>query len=151
MYLSDREKQHILSRIKIGDGCWEWTGSKDTGGYGSVKLYNKLHLVHRLIYQIFKKRSLKDIGHTCDKPSCCNPMHLAAMTEAENMQDMVRKGRSAKGSSSGVSKLTEAQVYEIKLKLKARIMSKDLAVQYAVNPSTIKAIKLGTTWNHVKV
>jgi hypothetical protein len=32
--------------------------------------------------------------HRCDEPRCCNPEHLFLGTQAENMADMHRKGRS---------------------------------------------------------
>lgn len=33
------------------------------------------------------------LAHSCDNPKCCNPGHLRAVPQAENVADMIRKGR----------------------------------------------------------
>jgi hypothetical protein len=41
------------------------------------------------------------ICHVCDVRLCCNPAHLFAAPQSENIADMVAKGRQAKGDRSG--------------------------------------------------
>lgn len=35
--------------------------------------------------------SVREAGHTCDNPICCNPAHLVWMSRKQNARDYVRK------------------------------------------------------------
>jgi len=54
-----------------------------------------------------------------------------------------------RGEASGVAKLTEDQVSEIKGKISRGARTSDLARQYHVAPQTISGIKSGRKWSHV--
>ena len=78
-------------------GCWIWTGSLNTGGYGQIKQArsNKKILAHRLSYQI-NRGPIPDgavVLHKCDNTRCVNPDHLFLGTQSDNMLDAMRKGR----------------------------------------------------------
>lgn len=75
--------------------CIEWGGTKDGHGYGTVQHNGKKWKAHRLAY-FLAHGALRDdqvVRHDCDNPSCVNPAHLLSGTQAENVQDMVRRGR----------------------------------------------------------
>lgn len=80
-------------------GCWEWNGKRNEHGYG---IFNAKRLglrdarAHRLVYQRLFGHALNDeqlLRHHCDNPPCVNPEHLEPGTHADNMADMVRRGR----------------------------------------------------------
>ena len=77
------------------DECWPWTGAVDSDGYGRIGLGGTARLVHRVVYEL-EVGPIPDgmeVRHTCDNPPCCNPAHLLPGTHAENMADMVERGR----------------------------------------------------------
>ena len=87
------------------DGCWPWLLSKRSTGYGQVNM-GKSHgpslAAHRVAYELANGPipSLNGVDHrgtvimhTCDNSVCCNPKHLRAGTQSENLADMHRKGR----------------------------------------------------------
>jgi hypothetical protein len=75
--------------------CWNWPKYKSAKGYGVIIYDGFKFSVHRLSFEHYKGLVPKGlvIMHDCDNPACFNPAHLFLGTHAENMQDMVRKGR----------------------------------------------------------
>jgi hypothetical protein len=66
--------------------CWEWTGRKNVGGYGSVSLNDREYPVHRVAYTILRG-PIPDgltLDHLCRNKACCNPAHLDPCTAVEN-------------------------------------------------------------------
>ena len=75
--------------------CWEWTGPKNWDGYGVLKYQGRGQGVHRLMYGLHKGEIPEGVNvlHNCDNPPCMNPGHLRLGTQADNVEDMVTKGR----------------------------------------------------------
>jgi hypothetical protein len=80
-------------------GCWIWSRYKDKAGYGKLYFRNKVYLAHRVSYILYKTEIPKGscVLHKCDQPSCCNPNHLFIGSQADNVKDMIKKGRSKSG------------------------------------------------------
>lgn len=83
-------------RVDRSGECWEWTGHRQTQGYGQVQVNAKLWTAHRLAWTLYNGPipDGKLICHSCDNPGCVNPEHLFLGTHADNMEDMVAKNRS---------------------------------------------------------
>lgn len=76
-------------------GCWIWTGSHTTFGYGETYFYGERWGIHRLFYTWYRGEVPEDlcVCHHCDVRDCCNPEHLFLGTYKDNIHDMIRKGR----------------------------------------------------------
>ena len=98
------------------ESCWEWTAGKNADGYG--RIWNGCtHLrAHRVAYEIFVGDIPEGlhVRHKCDNRVCVNPHHLEVGTNADNVRDMVERGRQAKGSEHWPAKLCEPEVVLIK-------------------------------------
>ena len=108
--------------------------------------------LHRLICER-RHGSLGDMvaRHTCDRPNCINPEHLIPGTPADNSGDMIARNRTKhigmKGSKNMKSKLTEAQVSEIRKMPGSHL---EIARIFNVSKVTIRHIRTGRRWPHVK-
>jgi len=84
-------------------GCWIWTASRGSAGYGQFLLKERPIGAHRVAWELTK--GLIPLGlyvcHKCDNKLCVNPQHLFLGTQADNIADMVSKGRQAKGDNHG--------------------------------------------------
>jgi len=88
----------LMSHVTIlSNGCWLWTGAKDSNGYGRVsKVSYGESLAHRAIYSKTKNIRLNRkiyICHKCDFPSCVNPDHMIEGDQFVNLADAKAKGR----------------------------------------------------------
>jgi hypothetical protein len=91
--ISDR----FWARVEKTDRCWLWLGPKNDRGYGMFFFDGKRVSAARfswlLRHGLLPPESLYAC-HTCDNPSCVNPDHIWLGTAADNMRDMILKGRS---------------------------------------------------------
>ena len=88
--------EKMLSKINKTDSCWLWTGKPNQNGYGRLRINKKTVLAHRLAYELWVGTIPLDkpnVLHHCDNPPCVNPEHLFVGTQADNIKDMVAKGR----------------------------------------------------------
>lgn len=128
-------------------------------GYPQVAHKGKNAPAHRKFYEELFGDIPKGllVRHKCDNPLCVNPEHLELGTHKDNSEDMVKRGRSARGEKNATSKLKEVQVIEIKeTLLKSEVMGVKatcelLSKKFNVGLSTIFDIYYDKTWKHVKV
>lgn len=79
--------EFVRRTVKLTEGCTLWMGSKDSGGYGTMKFDGKSHRVHRLFYEYFtnsKIPSNMQIDHKCKNRDCVKISHLRIVTPKQN-------------------------------------------------------------------
>ena len=108
LFTLSKERRTVLKEVyfdryvdkKGPDDCWEWKYLKNPKGYGSFnkRFGKKVYRwqAHRLAW-MFHYDSPIPHGlltlHSCDQPSCCNPLHLMIGTNKQNVHDSWIKGR----------------------------------------------------------
>lgn len=130
-------------------GCWLWTGNIDFYGYGRVGFKMKAYRASRASIMIFHGKDPKKmfVCHKCDNPACVNPEHLFLGTQKDNMEDCSRKRRTAYGSKSGTSKLTEKDVDKILILAKTtNLFHREIAEKFNVSRSLVGAIINKVRW-----
>ncbi len=75
-------------------GCWIWRGAKGSG-YGTCENHIATHLSWEIAHGSPPPLGL-GVLHKCDIPLCVNPDHLFIGTSADNVRDMIAKGRQHK-------------------------------------------------------
>ena len=96
-YSKTFDADYIMARVTITDtGCWEWNSfDNHSDGRGVCYWGQVREVAYRVSYQVFIG-DIPDglsICHHCDNPPCVNPEHLYAGTQADNVRDMVKRGR----------------------------------------------------------
>lgn len=135
-------------------GCWLWLGYVNEDGYG--KHHNpetgKQEPAHRFSW----KRTNGPIPdglyvlHRCDVPCCVNPSHLFLGTQAENVADMIAKGRqkpSIGGTKNPKVKLTEDAVRAIRADTRSQSV---IGADHGIGQAQVSKIQLRQSWSHVQ-
>jgi len=128
--------------------CWEWTAGLFSNGYPQFWLNGTNRMGNRVSYELFIGPIPGGlvICHSCDNPTCVNPAHLWAGTMADNHKDRNNKGRQATGEKHGSSKLSLAQVIQIRTRLRNGERGCNLCKEFGVRDAVISKIGKRQIW-----
>lgn len=134
--------------------CWPWRGCTAPNGYGHFNLgRHRLVTAHRLAYELTygPLPSGAVVCHRCDNRACCNPHHLFAGDQRDNVRDMLAKGRDRLvGSRNTGAILTEDLVREIRAEYETgRVTQEQLAARHNVTAACIHKVVARKNWRHV--
>lgn len=151
------DEDRFWSKVKIGDGCWEWVGTMSTPGYGKLWIKGKKYVsAHRLAWEF--RHGEGSIGglyvlHRCDNRLCVRPGHLFLGTHQDNMNDMVAKGRARSpvimGEKNGSARLDPQKVREIRRLRENGNSYVEIAELYGVGETTVGSVCNGISWKSV--
>lgn len=140
----------------IDSGCLIWTASTFGKGYGRFRFEGKEWPAHRLAWVLTFGSIPDDIWvlHHCDTPPCVNAQGCLYLGDHEqNVADKVGRGRQADGERHGRTRLSAAQVMEIRSRYVFPSYegahdsnARQLAKEFDVDRKTIQRLCRGLTW-----
>lgn len=112
MNLTEKTVIRFFSKIQIGEptACWPWRGSLFRAGYGAFSVQHRMYYAHRVAFALGHGSFPAVVDHACRNRTCCNPLHLRAVTPKQNNENHNGQGRANNRSGArGVFWLTREQ------------------------------------------
>lgn len=152
MWVYKHVMERFWSKVRKGEGCWEWTGAMAAGGYGQFRFKGRKELAHRVAYELStgiepprrvfgRKLGYRVVGHRCHNPGCVRPDHLELMSQAANLRLALQLGRHR--APPRRDKLTPRDRRDILELLRKGRRQAELAQLYGVTQPAISWIKNG--------
>lgn len=104
-FMNDEARFWSHVRKADGNACWEWQSTFFNNGYATFKMQGKQRHAARVAYEFAfgpieghvpgHPEKERVIMHKCDNPKCVRPDHLKLGSDADNIKDMLAKGRAA--------------------------------------------------------
>lgn len=142
------ERLEFYSIPEPNSGCRLWLAY--TSGRGWARLYwkGRLQSAAKLSWENANGPMPRgmETRHKCDNPICIDERHLEPGTHQDNMDDMVKRGRSNKGTKNPHAKLSKEQALAI---IAATGTQQSIADHFGVCNQTVSEIKSGKRWAHL--
>lgn len=138
--------------VRWQGSCWDWSGSKHHQGYGLLHVRGKTVKAHRVSYRIHNGAIPAGmcVLHACDNTSCVNPEHLFLGTQADNVADMVAKGRARTkpryGEDNPMARLNWRTVRKIRKLAAAGVKQIELSRRFGASPMAVSRVVRNLSW-----
>lgn len=152
-------EKRFWAKVQKTANCWLWTACRlpppwDYGQMGRSDRAGGLIRAHVASWIIHNGEIPPGllVLHKCDNPPCVRPDHLFLGTHADNIADMIAKGRYGgprqlpRGASHHNAKLTEVAVHVIRSSLMSNTW---LAERFGVSDDTVRLVKRRKIWTHI--
>lgn len=168
-----------VSEAPRSEACIPYPGSVTAAGYGTIYHKGKTRTVHRVMYELVHGDIPEgfSILHLCKQSrSCCNPEHLYAGTQQDNVNDMMLRDKTykapppvpvearARGEHNGArlhpeklcrgaghksAKLTDEAVMEMRAAYTGGATLAEVGVLFGVSTHAATDAISGKGWSHV--
>lgn len=131
------KQAQFMARVTVrDDGCWDFRGEKTRLGYVRFWIKQERFLAHRFAYVLMRGpiEPGMEIDHLCWNRSCCNPEHLSQKTHSANCR------------SKRNSKLTAADVEEIRRRRSSGETVRSLMESFRVSDTMIYNVINRKAW-----
>lgn len=118
------------------------------GGRGQKRAIRRHILVCETFHGVRQGRAV--VRHKNGVPGDDHKDNLMWGTQAENCADTVAHGKSTKGMRNAQALLTDANVREIKQRLRDGESQRQIAESFGIRQPTVSDIKRGLTWSHIE-
>lgn len=143
-------EERFRSKTEQAGDCLLWTKATDRNGHGVFWINGRDVGAHRAAWFFAKGEwPRQNLLHSCDVYACVNVDHLREGSQADNIADMVNKGRQSKGERRPNSILTVSAVRDIRERWSAGAPATSLAMEYGVHRATIRDVVTRRRWKSV--
>lgn len=148
------DEDRFWRAVQKTDTCWLFTAQYyQRSGHAGFSVGGRITKAHRYAYacQVGPVPEGLWVLHHCDVPRCVRPDHLYLGTPADNNRDRDQRGRhvALRGEDNGYAKLTETEVYVIRVLLLQGGSQRAIASAFRIHQGTVSAIARRATWAHV--
>ena len=143
--------------IYVDTPCWVWAGGRRRDGYGFLNVQadglRRPVYSHRIAYttEVGPIPGSMCVLHTCHNGSggCVRPSHLHLGSRSANSAEKVAAGRQARGQMFPQSKLTAANVVDIRRLGAEGLLQRSIADLFGVSRHQVGRILARTAWTHI--
>lgn len=132
----------------LPDECAVWPFAKNGAGYGVLRIKtHRNRIVSNYVCSLHYGPAPDgaECAHSCNNPSCINPLHLRWATRKENCHDIADSGHAHRGNEHHFSKLSAEDVNYIRATAET-MTNKSLASKFGISSAYVSRIRSKKTW-----